>query len=51
MKNPTYLSIIWRIFRICMKLSKEDREELKKIVDERDEVAFDFFLKHHWRAI
>lgn len=47
----TYLSVVWRIFRICMKLSKEDANELREIVNLRDEVGFHFFLKHHWQSV
>lgn len=49
--KKSYLQAAIRIFRICMKLSNEEDKEMRRIIDERDETGFEFFIKHHWKVI
>lgn len=51
MKKISWLKIAWNLSQLYKKLPNQEKKEFMEILDDKDDVRMEFFLKHHWKQI
>lgn len=51
MKKISWLKIAWNLSQLYKKLPNQEKKEFMEILDDKDDVGMEFFLKHHWKQI
>ena len=51
MKKISWLKIAWNLSQLYKKLPKQEKADFMEILDDKDDVGMEFFLKHHWNQI
>lgn len=51
MKKISWLKIAWNLSQLYKKLPKQEKADFMEILDDKDDVRMEFFLKHHWKQI
>ena len=50
-KKISWLKIAWNLSLLYKKLPKQEKVDFMEILDDKDDVVIEFFLKHHWKQI
>jgi len=51
MKKISWLKIAWNLSQLYKKLPEQEKADFMEILDDKDDVGMEFFLKHHWKQI
>lgn len=50
-KKISWLKIAWNLSQLYKKLPNQEKKEFMEILNDKDDVRMEFFLKHHWKQI
>ena len=50
-KKISWLKIAWNLSLLYKKLPEQEKADFMEILDNKDDVGMEFFLKRHWKQI
>lgn len=50
-KKISWLKIAWNLSLLYEKLPEQEKADFMEILDDKDDVGMEFFLKRHWKQI